>query len=100
MTKEKLDSVFCFYADYLRKGNTQLKAERADITKFVAEVSPGEETGHLLWMCDEARQFIAQGRIEKAMRWLGFLQGMFYARGLFTIDQLGNHSRPDTPEET
>ena len=34
------------------------------------------------------------GRIEKAHRWLGFIQGILWQSGNFTIDQLANHNRP------
>jgi len=34
-----------------------------------------------------------QGTIEKAMRWLGFVQGIFCAQGVFTIDEMRDHNR-------
>ena len=34
-------------------------------------------------------------RREKRMRWLGFVQGVLYAIGMFSVDELKNHSRPD-----
>ena len=98
MTKEKLDSVFAQYADWLRKHNTGLIAQRIDIAGKHHDFEPVLVARHMLWMCEEARQFIAQGRIEKAMRWLGFLQGMFYCHDNFSIEELGNHSRPDAPK--
>src|SRR4030095_7725392 len=33
---------------------------------------------------------------EKFMRWLGFMQGVLYAEGIFTIDQMKEHNRPTT----
>jgi hypothetical protein len=32
---------------------------------------------------------------EKFMRWLGFMQGVMYAEGVYTIDQMKQHNRPD-----
>jgi len=47
-------------------------------------------------MCEEARNnLIPAGRVEKAMRWLGFVQGVLFCFNDFTIDQLKDHSRPD-----
>lgn len=34
-------------------------------------------------------------RREKRMRWLGFVQGVLYAIGDFSVDELKDHSRPD-----
>ena len=51
--------------------------------------------GHLLYMCESIRGFIAAGRREKAMRWLGFLQGALWVRGLATIDDMKEANRPD-----
>jgi hypothetical protein len=33
---------------------------------------------------------------EKFMRWLGFMQGVLWAEGLYTIEQLKDHNRPTT----
>jgi hypothetical protein len=32
------------------------------------------------------------GSEQKAMRWLGFVQGVAYARGLFTLEEIKEHS--------
>ncbi len=52
---------------------------------------------HCLWMCDEALRFQGMGRLEdfreKAMRWLGFVQGVMYAEGVFSLECLIEHSR-------
>jgi len=50
---------------------------------------------HLLYMCEEIPKFIDEGKIEKSMRWLGFLQGVFCEHGYYTIDQLKEHNRSD-----
>lgn len=34
---------------------------------------------------------------EKIMRWYGFAQGALWALGIFTVDELKDHSRPDVP---
>jgi hypothetical protein len=33
---------------------------------------------------------------EKFMRWLGFMQGVLYSEGVYTIDQMKDHNRPTT----
>jgi hypothetical protein len=42
---------------------------------------------------DEATQ---QAKVEKAMRWLGFVQGMFFYTGHYTIDEMRAHSASPT----
>jgi len=34
-------------------------------------------------------------RMEKFMRWLGFLQGAMWANGLYSIDELKSHNKPE-----
>ncbi len=45
---------------------------------------------HLKFMCVSAPTFADNA---KAMRWLGFLQGVLWARGFFTLEELKGHSR-------
>lgn len=46
---------------------------------------------HLLWMCEE----ILSGKVdgEKAHRWLGFVQGVLFDDGQYTISQLQDHNK-------
>lgn len=53
---------------------------------------------HLLNMIPQMRDFVTDGRREKVMRWLGFMQGVMWARGMFNIDELMDHNRPDGME--
>jgi hypothetical protein len=50
-------------------------------------------TPHLLFMCEEIPKLIDNGKIEKAMRWLGFIQGVLCEKDFYTIDQLKDHNR-------
>ncbi len=38
-------------------------------------------------------QKIDDEKINKLMRWLGFLQGSMFVCGVYTVEQLKNHSR-------
>ena len=40
-------------------------------------------------------KFLKEGRREKVMRHLGFIQGCLLSTGHLTIDDLKNHNRPD-----
>jgi len=49
---------------------------------------------HLAYMCKKClTEFIPQGRIEKAMRWLGFIQGALIFRYNLTLSDIRGHSR-------
>lgn len=49
---------------------------------------------HAIGMIPKMRRFLAEGRREKAFRWLGFLQCVFWMIDIYTIEELANHSRP------
>jgi hypothetical protein len=49
---------------------------------------------HAAWMLEEMRGFLAQDRWDKANRWLGFVQGLLWSTGIYTIPQMANHNRP------
>jgi len=61
------------------------------------EISPikdGDPLEHALWMIDNIPEFLDAKRIEKAMRWLGFVQGIFYTEGIYTIEEMKHHNKP------
>ena len=50
---------------------------------------------HCHRMLEKMPDYIVQGRIEKVMRWLGFIQGTLWALDYLSIDSLKNQSVPD-----
>lgn len=48
--------------------------------------APEEVLSHARWMCGQVREFVAVGRMEKAFRWLGFIQGALWSLGRGSID--------------
>lgn len=50
---------------------------------------------HAAWMCRQARCHADNGKIEKAMRWLGFIQAVMWFDNLRTLDDLKHDSMPD-----
>jgi hypothetical protein len=53
-----------------------------------------DKVNHAIGMIPKMRVFLEEGRREKAFRWLGFLQGVFWALNVYTVEELANHSRP------
>jgi hypothetical protein len=54
----------------------------------------GSLVSHVVWMVDRIPAFLVEGRREKAMRWLGFIQGVAAARGYHSIESLKDMNRP------
>lgn len=50
---------------------------------------------HLLEMFPQMRTFVAEARREKLMRWLGWVQGVLYMCGVFTLEEMKRHNMPD-----
>jgi len=38
-------------------------------------------------------QFVSEDKIEKTMRWLGFVQGVLWVYGVYTLEQLKADNR-------
>lgn len=43
---------------------------------------------HLLYMCDQIPTFVLEGRSDKALVWLGFIQGTLWMEDLATIAEM------------
>jgi hypothetical protein len=48
---------------------------------------------HILWMIEQVLTW-QEERTEKAMRWLGFIQGVLFQKKYYTIKELKHHSMP------
>lgn len=49
---------------------------------------------HASWMLPEAIKLVEERRLGKAMRWLGFVQGVLWSTWRCTIDELKNMNKP------
>ena len=86
MTNEKILEVLAIYDECLRReGYRPLRAETSDA---------GAVLNHCLWMVEQTRLFVADDRREKAFRWLGFVQGVLWDTGVYSIDELKTHNMP------
>lgn len=52
---------------------------------------------HALFMCDEIPKLMEASKREKAMRWLGYLQGALTAIGVLTLEEAKKMNMPDVP---
>ena len=97
MTKEKLKSMFQGYREHL--DDLYPKVSPRSLTEVESQFSVGslsriDTTAHFKHMCDMGQTFVDQDRVDKAMRWLGFMQGAFWMDDVFTLDELKKHSMP------
>ncbi len=69
---------------------------RADYDLTVPSAASPERVAlsHALFMCSEIERLIGLNEISKANRWLGFVQGIFWAMGVYTINDMRKHNMP------
>lgn len=89
MTPEKVRSVLDLYE----------REVKVAATTFERWGMKSAELEHVLTMIPQMRTFIDEGRMDKTFRWLGFVQGVLYCEGVYTIEQMKNHNRPDEPSQ-
>jgi len=78
-------------------GMTRAKCEEV-IDRYTRDVANRDDyiAGHIRReMVPKMRGFLDEGRREKFMRWLGFIQGALWADGVYGIDDLKEHNRPN-----
>lgn len=54
---------------------------------------------HVAGLIDATEKLLDEGRLEKAFRWLGFIQGSLWVYGFYEIRDLKNHNRPDEDDQ-
>jgi len=58
-----------------------------------ATVKDGTELQHVRWMCNEIPEMMKTEEVGKIYRWLGFIQGVLWVHGIYTIEQLCEHNK-------
>ena len=92
MTNEKILENLDLYE---RKINIFLLVMNNSLAHRLYFSAESVQLGHLLEMIPQMRVFLNEGRREKVMRWLGFIQGALWSQNLFTLEDLKNHNRPN-----
>lgn len=91
MTNDQILAVVEKYRAKLQMPASYTVAKRAD-------ENSNEHTGqttynHVLWMLGEIPELLATYKREKAMRWLGFVQGVLWSMGIYSIVDLKEDNR-------
>lgn len=94
MTTDKLRSAFlaCEAIIARQEGGISMAIRDENADSRIRRLS------HLLWLSREGLTLIEEERREKAMRWLGFLQGALWGMELVDVKQLKDMNRPDGSE--
>jgi hypothetical protein len=86
MNHPKVNEVLAVIAtDLGRTGHTPIRHATDETTSSMSKL-----LNHCLWMSIEAQQY----EFPKAMRWLGCIQGIMFATGYKTIDELKATNKP------
>ena len=90
MTPSKLLGILLSYKTSLKANPpVRLSPEQQE----GGSVGPEATLNHLTYMVDEAVQHATHGKFEKALRWLGFVQGVMWCMGLRTLAELRADNR-------
>ena len=98
MTPEKTKEAFLRIHEILDKRQPFLKGKRLneqDMQLQAQHIGYIAKHEHLMFMAEEGQKLVDSGRTEKAMRWLGFLQGALWGLSFTTIEEQKNINRPD-----
>jgi hypothetical protein len=90
MTKEQVQQVLAQYEKQLRE--LGYKPNRLNNSEVVGHAV---RTEHILWMCVETQDVILRAdKLEKAMRWLGFIQCGLWLLGFRSIEEMKRDNMP------
>lgn len=69
---------------------------RLDPARARTDTTFAERLSHTMWLLEEIPNLLADGRREKAMRWLCWCQGLAFEAGfVHSIETLKQANRPD-----
>jgi hypothetical protein len=90
MTKDQIIEAAALYLAHL----ISLGAEpnRMNPSKKFELGSQDAVKDHIAWMCDRLIKIANEGDVEKAGRWLGFIQGVLFMMGEYSIDEFRTHN--------
>lgn len=91
MTKDKVRAVIGSYRCYFESRGISAIAMPEDMPPRTRE----DVLQHCHAMLDKLEEFVNENRLDKAFRWLGFIQGCLWTHAVYTLDELKDHNRPD-----
>jgi len=95
MTEDQVRQVVSGYQARLSREGYQ--PVRIDFDRTTASYPRSRQLEHLAWMCSEILTALAAGDREKAMRWLGFAQGVLWAHAVYSVAEMREQNRASAP---
>lgn len=94
MTNTHLEKTLRFYYEQWAR---HYPPERQDTSEMFPAGERARAMQHAMWMCELALAFVQRpADVDKAHRWLGFIQATLWACGHYTIDEMRAHSTEPT----
>lgn len=97
MKDEKISIALKKYHEHLEKLEAEMREvdydARLPYKKITLDHNKKAALDHLLSMIPKMEKFIKEGQREKFFRWLGFMQGVLWSFGEFSLNDLRNHNR-------
>ena len=94
MDAKKVLEVIDTYREHFREMNIP----QSDFPHKLIVTDKEQALAHCHGMLDKMEKLVKEGRIEKAFRWLGLIQGWLWSTGQFPLEDLKNHNRPDSSD--
>jgi hypothetical protein len=95
MTDEQVKQVVTAYQARLTREGYQ--AVQIDFDRTTASFPRSRQLEHVSWMCGEILTALTAGDRERAMRWLGFAQGVLWAQGVYAVNEMREQNRAVRP---
>ena len=95
MTDEQVRQVVTAYRARLEREGYQ--PIQIDFDRTTSGFPRSRQLEHVSWMCGEILRALEAGEREKAMRWLGFSQGVLWAQGVYAVNEMREQNRAVRP---
>ena len=95
MTRSVLTRALLYYRKILKDHYAPERAPTDEL--FDPETEWRVMLKHAAWMVEEALVFVKEKNFEKAFRRLGFVQGVMWSTGEFSIDEMRKHNTEPNP---
>jgi len=91
MTKTRCFATLWIYRDFFQRNNVS----KLDVPHDLVGPTQEQSLAHAHGMLDQMERFIEEDRMDKFFRWLGFVQGILWTLGIYPLEDLKNHNRPE-----
>lgn len=91
MTHEQVAQVARQYQERLAREGYE--PHPIDFDRTTASFPKSRQLEHVAWLCKDLQELLKAGDAERAMRHLGFAQGVLWVHGLYAVNELREQNR-------